>query len=448
MGCLESTCSPTDGDCDCKEFYTGDKCEVCEDGLYGEMNCTQKCSTGCESLTCNPNGTCICKPGFTGDTCNTCVDGRYGANCSLNCSRGCERNNCSSQDGTCNCRRNYSGEQCENCNAGRYGEDCSKPCSLGCLDNTCSSTDGKCDCKHFYTGAKCDDCVDGRYGDGCLNESDLNEPTERDKPNDGTAVGGAIGALLVAAAVAIFAVIILKRRNKLCCKKPRDEEVSEESPEPVVYATVQNRRHTPDPALQRESSHYGHQAQQAHTSFTEHHAETGNNLYEEIAKATDNSNIVQENVKQEEGHRVNIRTEHVEMVMLEETTEDDSLEIDEDDQIARAIAVKFEEKGGIYCNNADTINKQKVAVNSFTKYVIEKTDIDIEEEFEKFPYGLTKPYAVSQMHEHIQRNRYKGIYPYDDTRVKLHDFETDYINASFIDGYNKRHAYIAALGKI
>ncbi|XP_052762052.1 receptor-type tyrosine-protein phosphatase epsilon-like [Mya arenaria] len=108
--------------------------------------------------------------------------------------------------------------------------------------------------------------------------------------------------------------------------------------------------------------------------------------------------------------------------------------------------MKFEEKGAKYYNNADTMNKQKVAVFSLTKYLIEKTDIDIEEEFEKFPYGLTKPYAVSQKHEHIQRNRYKGIYPYDDTRVKLRDFETDYINASFIDGYNKRHAYIAALG--
>ncbi|XP_052783017.1 receptor-type tyrosine-protein phosphatase mu-like [Mya arenaria] len=172
----------------------------------------------------------------------------------------------------------------------------------------------------------------------------------------------------------------------------------------------------------------------------------GNTLYEDISNGTDDSGIVQGKVKQEAGHRVNVQTHHVELVMTEETTEDDVLEIDEDDQIARARAITFEEKGGIYYNNADKINNQKVAVNNLTKYVIEKTDIIIEEEFEKFPYGLTKPYAVSQKHEHSHRNRYKGIYPYDGTRVKLRDCETDYINASFIDGYNKRHAYIAALG--
>ncbi|XP_052762044.1 uncharacterized protein LOC128204685 [Mya arenaria] len=160
-----------------------------------------------------------------------------------------------------------------------------------------------------------------------LQVADRNVPTERDKLKHGATIGGAIGALLVVAAAVIFAVTILKRRNKLCCKKPRDEQLSEETPEPVVYATVQNRRHTHDPALQRESSHYGGQAQTPHTSFTEHHAETGNNLYEDILKATDDSNIVQENVEQEAGHRVNIRTQHVELVMTDETTEDDGLEM-------------------------------------------------------------------------------------------------------------------------
>ncbi|WAR17062.1 PTPRT-like protein, partial [Mya arenaria] len=187
------------------------------------------------------------------------------------------------------------------------------------------------------------------------------------------------------------------------------------------------------------------------TSVTEH-AETGNKLYEDISDGPDASGNVQDNVKQEAGHRVNVQTHHVELVMTEETTDDGVLEIDEDDQIARATAIIFEEKGGIYYNNADKINNQKVAVNNLTKFVIEKTDIDIEEEFEKFPYGLTKSYAVSQKPEHSHRNRYKGIYPCmylfsdDDTRIKLRDCETDYINASFIDGYNKRHAYIAALG--
>ncbi|XP_052764461.1 receptor-type tyrosine-protein phosphatase alpha-like isoform X2 [Mya arenaria] len=439
--CAFTCITPT---CTCTNHYD---CMSCKDGYYGiGNNCDRKCSSGCNGQPCDNNGTCLCKPYFTGNACDSCVDGMYGANCSMQCSRGCEGRNCSRTDGICTCSEYYSGEKCENCIAGQYGNDCSKPCSLGCLDSTCSMTDGKCDCKDFYKGAKCDVCVNGPYGDGCLNSSS-NEQTEADKPIIGALVGGVIGAVLVVVTV-VVAVIFLKRRKELCWKMPLGAEQHRKqihTPQPVVYATVQKKRHSSVPAQQMESSR-GNQAHQPHTSLTERLAETGNKLYEDISNGPDDSGLVQENVKQEAGHGVNMQTQHVELVMTDETTEDDGLEIDEDDQIARATAITFEEKGGIYYNNADKINKQKVAVNNLTKYVIEKTDIDIEEEFEKFPYGLTKSYDDSQKQGNIRRNRYKGIYPYNDTRVKLRDCETDYINASFIDGYKKRHAYIAALG--
>ncbi|XP_052765394.1 receptor-type tyrosine-protein phosphatase mu-like isoform X3 [Mya arenaria] len=271
--------------------------------------------------------------------------------------------------------------------------------------------------------------------------------TEADKPNVGAAVGGGVSVVLVVGAGVVI-IIILKRRNKLCWKKPQGEEQHSEeiqTPQLIVYATVQKNRPKPVPAKERDTRH-GYQTQQPHTSSTELHTETDNKLYEDISLGADDPNSIQENVIQETGRNVNVETQQVELFIVDETAEDAILEIDEDDQIARAIAAKFEEKGGLYYNNADKINKQKIAVDNLTTYVIEKTDIDMEEEFEKFPYGLTKPYADSQKHENVQRNRYKGIYPYDDTRVKLSDCETDYINASFIDGYNKRHAYIAALG--
>ncbi|XP_052762067.1 multiple epidermal growth factor-like domains protein 10 [Mya arenaria] len=331
LGCLD-TCSSTDGKCDCKEFYTGDKCETCEDGRYGEGNCDQKCSSGCNSVTCNPNGSCTCKPDFTGSTCNTCVAGKYGSNCSLQCSRGCEGITCSSLNGTCSCRSNYSGEQCENCIAGRYGEDCSNTCSLGCLDNTCSP-DGKCDCKALYTGDKCDVCVYGRYDGGCLNASARNEQTEIEKTKVGAVVGGVIGAVIVVVA-AVLAVIILKRRNELCWNKPQGEEQHSEeihTTQPVVYATVQKNRHSSVPAQHMETSQ-GSQAYHHRTSVTEH-AETGNKLYEDISDGPDASGNVQDNVKQEAGHRVNVQTHHVELVMTEETTDDGVLEIDDDTRI-------------------------------------------------------------------------------------------------------------------
>ncbi|XP_065916486.1 receptor-type tyrosine-protein phosphatase alpha-like [Dysidea avara] len=50
----------------------------------------------------------------------------------------------------------------------------------------------------------------------------------------------------------------------------------------------------------------------------------------------------------------------------------------------------------------------------------------------------------------VMKNRYKNILPYDHARVPLTLQDklagTDYINASFIDGYNERKAYIACQG--
>ncbi|XP_052765393.1 receptor-type tyrosine-protein phosphatase mu-like isoform X2 [Mya arenaria] len=411
--CVSTCVTPA---CICSNYTN---CLSCKDGSYGLGNkCVNNCSSGCNDNKCNDNGTCLnCKPNYTGNNCDSCVDGMYGATCSLQCSQGCEGNVCNSLDGTCNCSKYYQGVKCESCIEGRYGTNCSKPCNHGCVQAEKNNNQTEAD------------------------------RTEADKPNVGAAVGGGVSVVLVVGAGVVI-IIILKRRNKLCWKKPQGEEQHSEeiqTPQLIVYATVQKNRPKPVPAKERDTRH-GYQTQQPHTSSTELHTETDNKLYEDISLGADDPNSIQENVIQETGRNVNVETQQVELFIVDETAEDAILEIDEDDQIARAIAAKFEEKGGLYYNNADKINKQKIAVDNLTTYVIEKTDIDMEEEFEKFPYGLTKPYADSQKHENVQRNRYKGIYPYDDTRVKLSDCETDYINASFIDGYNKRHAYIAALG--
>eukprot|EP00051_Salpingoeca_urceolata_P021978 m.351963 g.351963 ORF g.351963 m.351963 type:complete len:1960 (+) comp19898_c14_seq4:3668-9547(+) len=50
------------------------------------------------------------------------------------------------------------------------------------------------------------------------------------------------------------------------------------------------------------------------------------------------------------------------------------------------------------------------------------------------------------------KNRYRNVLPFDHTRVVLkrdgHDSDTDYINASYLDGFARRRAYIAAQGPL
>ncbi|XP_060584797.1 receptor-type tyrosine-protein phosphatase T-like [Ruditapes philippinarum] len=92
-------------------------------------------------------------------------------------------------------------------------------------------------------------------------------------------------------------------------------------------------------------------------------------------------------------------------------------------------------------------NKEgKIILEQLADYVSKKTMKDFADEFKSLPNTLIKSYDDSQKSENISKNRYKGIYPYDYNRVVLDDGDSDYINASYINGYNKIKAYIASSG--
>ncbi|XP_019858754.1 PREDICTED: receptor-type tyrosine-protein phosphatase epsilon-like [Amphimedon queenslandica] len=60
------------------------------------------------------------------------------------------------------------------------------------------------------------------------------------------------------------------------------------------------------------------------------------------------------------------------------------------------------------------------------------------------------PHFIAKLDCNGPKNRFANIYPFDDSRVVLSVLDgiegSDYINASFIDGYNRQNAYIAAQG--
>jgi len=55
---------------------------------------------------------------------------------------------------------------------------------------------------------------------------------------------------------------------------------------------------------------------------------------------------------------------------------------DDEDEVARAMAIRFEEKGGVYYNNDDKINNEKVVVADIAQYVAGRTLFQYEDEFE------------------------------------------------------------------
>ncbi|CAJ0917595.1 unnamed protein product [Ranitomeya imitator] len=71
-------------------------------------------------------------------------------------------------------------------------------------------------------------------------------------------------------------------------------------------------------------------------------------------------------------------------------------------------------------------------------------------EYKELPSGLLYSRKVAEAEENQKKNRYKTVVPYDGSRVILRSgpSESDYINASYIDGYRAPKFYIATQGPL
>ncbi|XP_022095830.1 laminin subunit alpha-like [Acanthaster planci] len=127
------------GDCYCKVNVQGSKCEECKDGFY---DLTDANSNGCLSCNCFTAGTvsasnicskdatgqCPCKNFTIGRRCNQCMDGYYGLaadnpeGCSAcSCDAGGALSaTCDKVSGVCACRSNIEGRQCNSLTAFSY----------------------------------------------------------------------------------------------------------------------------------------------------------------------------------------------------------------------------------------------------------------------------------------------------------------------------------------
>ncbi|XP_054282487.1 laminin subunit alpha-1 [Macrosteles quadrilineatus] len=206
IGSLDEECDPENGQCECKERFTGRSCDQCLPGLgnvtAGCVPC-QCAGDGVASEMCDPvTGACPCLPGVQGPMCHHCLPQHYGfsysgcASCGCN-SLGSESPDCDIDTGQCLCKANVAGRACDTCQAGWWGLHetgfCS-PCQcdvLGSFNSSCDAATGQCFCKPGVGGLKCDHCLPLFYGlsvYGCSECEVCNKPGHVCDPDTGRCV--------------------------------------------------------------------------------------------------------------------------------------------------------------------------------------------------------------------------------------------------------------------
>ncbi|XP_053314949.1 laminin subunit alpha-2 isoform X2 [Spea bombifrons] len=166
--------------CDsCPPGYAGQRCERCAEGYFGQPSLPGGSCKPCECSNnldlsapgcCNTEtGAClICKPGITGEYCNKCADGYFGdalgplscqaCNCNIN---GSLSSSCNLQTGQCECKNNVTGRQCDECLPNCWWdseEQICLPCGCspsGSMSLRCDIT-GRCICKPEFFGKRCE----------------------------------------------------------------------------------------------------------------------------------------------------------------------------------------------------------------------------------------------------------------------------------------------------
>ncbi|XP_076346363.1 receptor-type tyrosine-protein phosphatase S-like isoform X3 [Tachypleus tridentatus] len=101
-----------------------------------------------------------------------------------------------------------------------------------------------------------------------------------------------------------------------------------------------------------------------------------------------------------------------------------------------------------FLHSPTSVRVQKLPDYIFNKNI--RVTSGFSDEFHSLLEGQTSQWTEAKKAENIKKNRYGNLLPYDHSRVILEPLpgvsSSDYINASYIDGYNRMKEYIATQG--
>ncbi|XP_021346889.1 uncharacterized protein LOC110446189 isoform X5 [Mizuhopecten yessoensis] len=426
-------CTSTCNDISCEQL-TGNCIATCQTGYYGAQ-CSTPCSTNCVSSVCDKIGgrcTIGCNSGYHGDLCldqcpvrcfprtcfrstgqcsNACIQSFHGAFCNETCSSSCEGGTCQKSSGYCS----------QGCKSGFWGNTCADQCATGCAAR-CVQTLGVClaedGCRDGFFGNYCNITCNDRCADNkCLQ---TNGDCEVVTKPDGTKNLPLIIGLSVAGGILIpFSIAII-----CCCQRSHgQDQATLVNGNVALVANGDSKEYIGglDNISSRSftGSKYGQVGEQISI-----HAPLGH-LTHRSADAHSGSHV-SSSYNTSFNPTPHLTGSHLGVSHLSA------------DRIVMSSFVLLDGTKG-------------VKVEDFSAFMtqMKMSDRGFEMELATLHQGLQHPHAAAMRPENRAKNRYKDVYPYDHSRVILNADDgdyTDYINASYIDGYQSPKAYIACQG--
>ncbi|XP_052594038.1 laminin subunit beta-3 isoform X3 [Peromyscus californicus insignis] len=179
-------CDPLTGQCVCKEYVQGERCDLCKPGFTGLTFANPQ---GCHRCDCSvlgarrdmpceeESGRCLCLPNVVGPKCDQCAPSYW----KLASGRGCEPCACDPQNslspqcnqftGQCPCREGFGGLTCNSAAIRQCPDQTHGDVPTGCRacdcdfrgteGPGCDKASGRCLCRPGLTGPRCDQCQRG-----------------------------------------------------------------------------------------------------------------------------------------------------------------------------------------------------------------------------------------------------------------------------------------------